>query len=608
MSRTQQPANSPPPRAPAWPAWRRPLPLLAGVLLLLGLLGGLLLPAWRRHEAVARVQAGLPALPVSAALPPLLVERLTQAKQLASSRDTALEGAAELGRLYHASGFPSEAEVCWALLHAAQPGEARWCYYLADLRRVASDYPSLAELLVQTTELAPTYSPAWLQLADVQFKTGQTPEAGRSYQKRLALVPGDPYARLGLARVALQEGRRPQARELIELLVKEAPEFSSGHNLYAEMLAADGATKEADQQRWLGRETGRFRAADDPWLDELGAWCFNYEQLCIRGTVEFQTKHGDRGKSFFERAIQLRPDALTAYSLLGALHLELNDAARAREVLEAGLQRAGNAKPTVMYYVDLSRTYRDLKQPAEAVRVARQGLATLGQQYELYDALGVSLGDGGEGGAAVEALQTAVALNPDDTNANYNLAVALLKVRKLGEAVAALQRSLVLKPTFPSSLAMLAQIEIDSGRWEESARYLQPLYESHPEMPQARRLMAYWQLRAGMAAERQQDAAAAERHYREGVAIDRNHPDLQLRLGTLCLIQGRFADAVAPLEAYRRLQPENPQGALYLGQAYVVAGRGDDARRILTQGAEQAERSGNSAVAQQCREILQQLP
>ncbi len=606
MSRPKQPKDSLPSRDQARPGWRRPA-ALAGVILLLVALGALLLPIWRRHEALGHVRAGLPASPDTRTLPAMLVERLAQAKLQANTGATTLQGAAELGRLYHASGFPREAGICWELLLAAQPNEARWSYYLADLRRVASDYTGMAELLARTTELAPTYSPAWLQLADLQFKTGQTADAARSYQQRLALLPGDPYARLGLARVALQEGQRAQARGLIELLVKETPGFSPGHNLYAEILAADGAAQDVDRQRWLGRETGRFRAADDPWLDELGAWCFNYEQLCIRGTVEFQTKHGDRGKAYFERAIQLQPDALTAYSLLGALHLEQNDSAKAQEVLEAGLQRVGNTKPAVMYYVDLSRAYRELKQPVEAVRVARQGLAVLGRQYELYDALGVSLGDSGDSQGAVEALQTAVAQNPNDTNANYNLAFALLKTRKLAEAVEALQRSLVLKPTFPNSLALLAQIEIDSGRWEGSARYLQPLYESHPEMPEARRLMAYWQLRAGMAAEEQQDTASAERHYREGVAIDRNHPDLQMRLGTLCLIQGRFADAVNPLEAYRRLQPDNAQGALFLGQAYAVVGRRDDARRTLTEGAALAERSGNVTAAQHCREILEQL-
>jgi HemY protein len=574
----------------------------------LAVLGAFLTTGWRQRAAVARVQAGLPALPESKGLPVMLVERLVAAERKAHDPATALDGAAELGRLYHASGFPREAGVCWQLLRAAQPREARWSYYLADLRRVASDYAGLAEFLAQTTKLEPTYAPAWLQLADLEFKTGRVTEAEQGYQKRLALVPGDPYARLGLARVALQQGRRDAARELIDLLVKDAPEFSPGHNLFAEMLAAGGDTKGAERQRWLGRETTRYRAADDPWLDELAAWCFNYEQLCIRGTVEFQTKHGDRGRSFFERAIQLRPEALMAYGLLGGLDLELNNAAKARDTLESGLRQAGAAKPGVMYYVDLSRSYRELKQPAEAVRVARKGLARLGREFELYDALGVALGDAGERDAAVEALRTAVALNPEDANANYNLAVALLGVRQLDEAVAALQRSLVLKPTFPSSLAMLAQIEIDSGRWESAARYLSPLYESHPEMPQARRLMAYWHLRSGMAAEEGHDLAAAEKHYREGVEIDRNHPDLQARLGTLFLIQGRFAEAVIPLEAYRRLQPNNAQSSLFLGQAYAAVGRRDEARQVLTAGAEIAERNGNPATAQNCREILRQLP
>ena len=586
--------------------WRGPL-AVAALAILVTAAGVFLARAWRLHEAVARMRAGLPTPPAAKTLPAMFAARLAAATLKAKDPATTTEGTADLGRLYHASGFPGEAEVCWQLLRAAEPSEARWCYYLADLRRVASDYSGLAELLARTTELAPTYAPAWLQLADLQFKTGRIAEAELGYQKRLALLPADPYARLGLARVALQQGRRAPARELIELVVKETPEFSPGHNLYAEMLAADGDAKGADQQRWLGRETTRFREADSPWLDELGAWCFDYDQLCIRGTVDFQSKHGDRGKQFFERAIELRPDVLMAYSLLGSLYLQQKQPAEAREVLEEGLRRAGPGKPTVMYYIDLSRTYRELKQPAEAVKAARRGLDQLGQEFELYDALGVSLGDSGDSKAAVEALRTAVALNQNDTNSNYNLAVALLAERQLDEAVAALQRSLILKPTFPASLALLAQIEIDSGRWESAARYLQPLYASHPEMPQARQLMAYWQLRAGMAAEKQKDLVSAEQHYREGVTIDRQHPDLQARLGTLCLIQGRFAEAIEPLEAYHRLQPDNAQSSLFLGQVYAAVGRTSEAKQVLTTGAEIAERAGNASTAQFCREILRQL-
>ncbi|HVT73728.1 MAG TPA: tetratricopeptide repeat protein [Lacunisphaera sp.] len=605
--------QSQPAAQPAGGAARGPRPArhraiaVAVAALVLAAAGYYLVPAWRRHEMIARLQTGLPARPAAKGMAPQLAERLAQAEGEARDLRTTLAGLAELGRLYHASGFPQEAETCWRLLHQAEPKEARWCYYLADLRRVASDYEGLADLLAQTIALAPGYAPAWLQLADLQFKTGRMQLAQDSYEKRLALVPGDPYARLGLARVALQAGDKARARDLVAALVKDAPEFSPGHNLYAEMLAADGDTTAASKQRWLGRETTRFREADDPWLDELGAWCFNYEQLCIRGTVEYQTRHGDRGRGYFERAIRLQPGNPMAYGLLGGLYLELNNPAKAREVFEDGLKQAASVQPGVMYFVDLSRAYRELKQPAEAERVARAGLARLGREFELYDALGVALGDAGRREEAVEALRTAVALNPDDTNANYNLAMALVAVRQLDEAIAALKRSLKLKPTFPASLAMLAQIEIDSGRWEDAARYLQPLYESHPEMPQARRLMAYWHLRAGLAAEKANDPAAAERHYREGVAIDRNQPDLQARLGTLCLLQGRFGDAVGPLEEFHRLQPDNAQSSLYLGQAYAAVGRRDEARQVLTAGAAIAERMGNAQTAEFCREILRQL-
>jgi tetratricopeptide (TPR) repeat protein len=581
--------------------------MVAGMVLVLASVGTFVALTWHRHNLVARVQAGLPALPDLTGKPRELGESLLKAQAKTKSREEMLEGVAELGRLYQANSYHPEAEACWRLLRAEQPWEARWCYYLADLRREAGDYTEMAALIARTTELAPDYAPAWLHLAELQFKTGRVEDAERNYQRRLALLPGDRYARLGLTRIALQQGRRDQARDLIDRLVKDAPEFPTAHNLYAEMLLADGDAAKASRERWLGRETGRFREAEDPWLDGLQDWCYDFARLCVLGSIESQTGHRDRARSLFERAIQVKPADPAGYELLGSMDLRAGDAAKARDTLERALLRLKPSKPTVMLYIDLAHAYRVLKQPAEAVRVARQGLEQLGDQFELYDALGVALGDLGQHEEAIEALRAAVARNPGDANSNYNLAVALLRVRRLDEAMIALQRSLALRPTFPETLALLAQIEMDSGRWESAGRYLHPLYTSHPEMPQARQLMAFWHLLAGMDAEKKKDFVTAERHYRDGLTILPNHAELQARLGTLCLIQGHFAEAVAPLEAYHRLQPDNPQASLFLGQAYAATGRRDEARRILTEGALLAERNGNTTTAQHCREILQQL-
>jgi Flp pilus assembly protein TadD len=75
----------------------------------------------------------------------------------------------------------------------------------------------------------------------------------------------------------------------------------------------------------------------------------------------------------------------------------------------------------------------------------------------------------------------------------------------------------------------------------------------------------------------------------------------------LLLVAGRLEEARGPLEIYRRVKPADPQSSLFLGQVYARLGRLDDARRVLNEGAQIAERAGNTNTARFCREILQQL-
>lgn len=562
---------------------------------------------WQQPNLSQRVQASIPHPPDLTGKASALTEQLNKAELSARTAHEPLASVIELGRLYHANGFNQEAAACWRLLRTEQPREARWWYYLADLQRQESDYTAMEASLMKTTQLAPHYAPAWLTLAGLQFKTGQREIAERNYQKRLSLLPGDPHARLWLARIKLQAGQTDEARRLIEQLLKDTPEFSSAHNLYADMLEKAGDTKGAGRQRWFGRETGRFREAEDPWLDELKNWCFDFEQLCAFGTVELQTGHPDRAKAYYDRAIKVRPGDTAGYELMGALYLKQNDPAKARDILEQSLSQLKNSKPSISYYLGLSQAYRDLKQTAEAVRTAREGLRQIGENLELYSTLGTALSDLGRQDEAIAAFHQALVLNPNDAETNFNLGLLLLNLERPDEAIAALKRSLTLQPTFPKALSLLSRLELDAGHWEAAEAYLRPLLESHPEMAEARQMMAYWYFRAGSAAEAKSDSAGAERHYRDGVELNPNNPDLQVNLGVLCLVQGRFVDAITPLEAYHRLKPDNAQSCLFLGQAYAATGRGDDARRVLTEGIAIAEKSGSKTTADHCREILQHL-
>jgi protein O-GlcNAc transferase len=248
-----------------------------------------------------------------------------------------------------------------------------------------------------------------------------------------------------------------------------------------------------------------------------------------------------------------------------------------------------------------------LKQPEVALRVAQDGLANAGEAHEIYDAVGVALGDLGRHAEAIEAFNEGLARSPNDPNTNYNLSISLLSLGRYEEAYKSLQRALTLEPTFPKALVMLSRLDLEAGRLDVAEAYVRALYESQSGVPQARQLMGAWYMRSGLRAEKQRDLVGAEQHYRAGLKIDPDEPELHSSLGVLYLTHGRIPEAVEPLENYRRMKPEDPRASLYLGQAYAQVGRTSEAKNILSQGIVQAEKVGNAATAEFCREILRHL-
>lgn len=583
--------------------WIRWLVVAGSVLAIMG--AGVF---WRQHAQLERLRASLPTMPDVSAQPAAFGVALRHAEGMAISGGHALEGVQELGRLYHANGYSQEAEVCWRIMHGAQPREARWCYYLADLRRTASDDAGMVSWLQQTLKRTPDHTAAVLKLADWEFKTGRLEAAERDYRRRLTLIPGDPYAKIALARIALQRDQRAEAKNLLEEIVREAPAFSQAHNLYAEVLAAGGNVAGANQQRFLGHLagiSGRFREAEDPWLDELRAWCYDPSRLSLWASIDNATNYGDHGVALLERAIRIAPDDPRGYDELGRIYLRQGNAAKALPLFEQGTRLPGASSDL---YAALSEAYRVLNLPEKALLAAAQGLASIPDAADLQTARGLALEAAGRLPEAADAYREAVKRAPNVAETQYNLGNALLRLGQKQEAAACLQRALEINPTFPRALIVLGQSELEAGRLDAAARYLRPLYEYYPGSVSAQRLMTRWCLASGIAAARAGHTDEAERNLRDGLAINPDMPELRGRLGLLYAQQGRFADALEQLEAYHRLQPTEPMASLFLGQAYAHLGRTDDARRVLTEGRQLAQQAGDSATEEQCAQTLRQLP
>lgn len=579
------------------PPARRRWPLFAG----LGVAAacGVVLAFWIHP----RPQFALPEPPNLIDRPADLRARLTEAQTNAAWQPT-LATVAELGRLYHANGFATRATVCWRYLHAAQPREAHWTYYLADLAQSASDTTAMAQWLERTVALAPDYAPAWLQLGEFEFKSGQLDAAEHAYRRRLALVPHDPYAALGLARIALQHGQRADGKRQLEALLQATPNFSSARNIYAELLAQENDTAGAARERWLGTVAGRFRAADDPWKEALRPYCYDPDQWIVWGETDFQTKHGDLGRRALERAFRLAPDSPRAIEKLGRFYLDSDEPGKARDLLEKICQSPGTSE---VLFAELSEAYMGLHDPARALDTADRGLTQTPDSANLYNARGLALASAGRTDEAIAAYHAAIKRAPGTPNAVANLGLVLLMAKRRDEAVAQLQQALRLQPGYTKAVVALATIELDAGNLSAAAEYVLPFYREFPGTGTAQELVSRYYSALALAAARKGDLAAIERICHEGLALAPESAELHGFLALHYLHHQQFPEAIENLEAAHRDRPGDPRAIALLGQVYAQVGRIADARKLLSEGAELARQRGDAATAGQLEAVLSRL-
>jgi tetratricopeptide (TPR) repeat protein len=73
----------------------------------------------------------------------------------------------------------------------------------------------------------------------------------------------------------------------------------------------------------------------------------------------------------------------------------------------------------------------------------------------------------------------------------------------------------------------------------------------------------------------------AIRHFGRATKLDEGFVEAYLALGISMNAAGKFADAVAPLENYVKMQPDDPAGHYQLATAYARTGRKQDAQREM---------------------------
>jgi tetratricopeptide (TPR) repeat protein len=291
----------------------------------------------------------------------------------------------------------------------------------------------------------------------------------------------------------------------------------------------------------------------------------------------------------FAGAVEERPQSLPLRSQWATALLNVGDAQRAREVLEAG--GAGNSRNQRALYL-LSESQRRMRDFAAAEVTARRLIALDARALGGPRQLAQIFLDQNQHQKIVELLEPIVTarlraadaadLSSDVFRSTYfDLATAYEKLRQFDKASVMLRQARTLSPTDPLVDIRLARSQEDAGKGDDAVRTMQSAVAKFPKEPAVKLSLA-------STLERQGKFGDAETIFRQMLADDPKNADVLNSFGYMLADRGQKLDeAVALVQRALAIEPGNGAYLDSLGWAYYKQNRFDLAEAPLREAATQ---------------------
>jgi tetratricopeptide (TPR) repeat protein len=453
----------------------------AGLVLAVAVVGWFAGGIVARRAVAARLPAPPPAGAVSAAVAVQIAEADADAR-----RSPSAETVGRLGMTYHGGQRPAEATAAYLMAEALAPAEWRWTYLRGALLDERGD-GSARGTFARVVESVPGHGLAWFHLGELAFKAGRLDEAQAAYAKARDAAADPPfappgvgsrqstplsaYARLGLARIALDRGDTAAAAGEVRAILERYPAFGPARAL--DRITGVGAAA-------LGDATRRPFASPyvppaDPLVDAVVASSVDTDLLLKHAGLA--TRAGDAAWREFlvRRALAASPDDLNVLMEMATM---LQAQGRPAEALEHLRRHEALAPADHHGLVEQGRCLIDLGRLSEAEAVLRRaaGVRDAAAEYNLGVALdrqdrwdearqhyaralqidpfhvrsmnnlGVGLDRHGETAPALALFERAIGIAPETGEFYVNYGVVLLRLNRFDDAVRVLGEAVALSP------------------------------------------------------------------------------------------------------------------------------------------------------------------
>jgi len=215
-------------------------------------------------------------------------------------------------------------------------------------------------------------------------------------------------------------------------------------------------------------------------------------------------------------------------------------------------------------------TRRQLGYWRDSETLFRHALAVTRDNSLAQGNLGVALMRQGRFDEAVSHLQEAVRLQPDDAYAHYNLGNALGRKGLSNEAIIEFQESIRLKPDSADAHNNLGNILLQKGRVDEAIVHFETALEIRPAFADAHNDLGGAFLQRG-----QLDEAAAQ--FRKALELNPGDALVLYNLGSALLKSGRVDQALAPFQQALDIRPDFAEAHSKLGIVLLQTGQVDEA-------------------------------
>jgi len=192
----------------------------------------------------------------------------------------------EVGKLaivYHANFFYDQADTCYKLAIKLDHKNWIWHYYLSLIKEEFGDSPAVIEHLNKVIEINPAVPFAWFRLGNALLKQNSQDSAEIAFKKAIDAsqffyqnnLPGSvayplkAYARLNLSRLYLDQGKYDSAKEQLDVLIKNHPDFGAAYRLLGQFFTTLGDSLKGIEYTVRAGDFESYVPPSDPMFNQL---------------------------------------------------------------------------------------------------------------------------------------------------------------------------------------------------------------------------------------------------------------------------------------------------------------------------------------------------